>query len=108
MDALDVDDDGDGILSEDEGLQDIDGDGVPNHLDEDSDGDGLTDLQEGTSDTDCDGIPEWADSVADDLCGERDSWRPDTIEWDGCQGCASSGGSPFWWTWVGLLCVRRR
>nr|MDJ0680882.1 Ig-like domain-containing protein [Xenococcaceae cyanobacterium MO_167.B52] len=44
--ALDLDDDNDGILDTDEGNQDTDGDGIPNAFDLDSDNDGITDLQE--------------------------------------------------------------
>ena len=39
--------DGDGLTDIIEGADDIDGDGVPNHLDCDSDGDGVSDCAEG-------------------------------------------------------------
>jgi large repetitive protein len=42
-DVLDPDDDGDGILTRDEGSADLDSDGIPNRLDTDSDGDGEPD-----------------------------------------------------------------
>ncbi|HGG60724.1 MAG TPA: hypothetical protein ENK26_12555, partial [Gammaproteobacteria bacterium] len=45
-DALDIDDDNDGILDSVEGSGDFDGDGKPNSRDLDADGDGITDLQE--------------------------------------------------------------
>ncbi len=75
IDALDGDDDGDGISTQSErsedvdgdGLDDldVDGDGVDNHLDEDSDGDELSDLLEGDGDFDEDGVPDYLDSDAD-------------------------------------------
>lgn len=72
-DYLDLDDDADGISSDDEFqdgfdfLHDVDGDGLPNYLDPDSDGDGDTDEDEGTGDVDMDGIPNYLD--ADDTDG---------------------------------------
>ncbi len=42
-DAIDLDDDNDGILDTEEGDLDTDGDGIPNSLDLDSDGDGIPD-----------------------------------------------------------------
>ena len=65
IDALDPDDDGDGIDTIVEGDDDPDGDGVPNYLDEDSDGDGFTDLEEGGSDPDGDGIGSYLDDDSD-------------------------------------------
>jgi len=75
IDALDNDDDGDGIatsseLSVDADLDgsadpDVDGDGLSNHLDEDSDGDGLSDQEEGDGDFDGDGVPDYVDLDAD-------------------------------------------
>jgi len=47
IDALDDDDDGDGIPTAIEGTDDFDGDGIPNYLDLDSDGDGSLDIVEG-------------------------------------------------------------
>ena len=46
LDLLDEDDDGDGIPSIVEGIDDIDKDGVANYLDKDSDGDGIPDHDE--------------------------------------------------------------
>ena len=75
IDALDDDDDGDGILTLDEntvdvdgdGLadDDLDGDGVINSLDDDSDGDGIPDIDEGDTDPDGDGIPNYVDDDSD-------------------------------------------
>lgn len=66
INALDPDDDGDGILTAIEladGLIhgfDVDNDGIPNWLDTDSDGDGILDENE-TADADQDGIPDYLD-----------------------------------------------
>ena len=51
---VDVDDDGDGILTNLEGNIDTDGDGLPNYLDTDSDNDGITDAQEWADNADTD------------------------------------------------------
>jgi hypothetical protein len=48
----DNDEDGDGILDSDEGLDDVDGDGLPNWLDLDSDGDEWSDSEEVARGTD--------------------------------------------------------
>ena len=71
VDALDPDDDNDGISSLTEWTVDVDGDGipdtdvdddgVPNSLDTDSDGDGISDSIEGEDDVDYDGIPDFVD-----------------------------------------------
>jgi predicted outer membrane repeat protein len=76
LDALDTDDDGDGIPTRDEltvdlGAEngegdgvydtDVDGDGVLNAHDPDSDGDGYLDRDEGTADLDNDGLPDFLD-----------------------------------------------
>lgn len=45
-DAIDIDDDNDGIKDVDEGAGDFDGDGIVNRLDLDSDNDGLSDIIE--------------------------------------------------------------
>jgi CSLREA domain-containing protein len=80
IDALDPDDDNDGVRTSDElaaGAQeagDIDGDGTPPWRDIDSDGDGIGDLAEyedgGTADLDGDGLPRFldVDSDGDGLC----------------------------------------
>ncbi len=70
IDALDDDDDGDSILTQDEvsdaqraGISDdLDGDGKKNWLDADADGDGIDDGADGRTDTDGDGNPEYLDA----------------------------------------------
>jgi len=52
FDFLDVDDDGDGILTITEGTSDDDGDNAPNYLDLDADNDGIPDNVEGQSTAD--------------------------------------------------------
>jgi len=75
IDALDDDDDGDGILTADEidgftgaadTLPDADSDGRPNHLDTDSDGDRFDDSVEGNVDSDGDGLADLLDLDSDD------------------------------------------
>jgi uncharacterized protein (TIGR03382 family) len=67
IDALDPDDDGDGLPSAQEVIdgvdhgRDVDGDGLRNWLDTDSDGDGASDDAEGRVDSDSDGIPAYLD-----------------------------------------------
>ena len=70
IDALDPDDDNDGLLSKLEDLNkdgsaindDTDGDGVPNYLDGNDDGDNKLTIDEGTTeDSDKDGIPNYLD-----------------------------------------------
>ncbi|MCP4872278.1 MAG: hypothetical protein GY898_26545 [Proteobacteria bacterium] len=75
--ALDDDDDGDGIPSADEGIFDPDADTVPNYLDDDSDGDGFADLEETDADNDSDGTPNYLDLDSD---GENDV---DSVDGDG-------------------------
>ena len=62
--------DGDGILDTTEGLDDADGDGIPNYQDPDSDGDGIPDSVEFTApeglDPDGDSIPNYLDLDSDD------------------------------------------
>lgn len=71
IDALDADDDGDGIPSRkedadgDEFGADLDGDGIEPRLDQESDGDGLSDAIEGAGDVDSDGIPNYLDLDSD-------------------------------------------
>lgn len=70
IDALDPDDDGDGILTKDEisdttssGVSDdVDGDGKKNWLDDDADGDGIKDGVEGRGDANGNGIPDYLDA----------------------------------------------
>ena len=115
IDALDADDDNDGILTRDEGLADDDGDGVPNYLDEDSDNDGIPDAEENPDgdaslDDDCDSIPNFRDFFNNDgPCAQpEDTGNPDPNE--GCKGC-SSGATPLGGWVLGLLALvalRRR
>ncbi len=79
IDALDPDDDGDGILTrterEDSALaavnnDDVDGDGNANWLDTDADGDGVSDTDEGRGDADQDGRPDYLDAPGLDRDGD--------------------------------------
>jgi MYXO-CTERM domain-containing protein len=114
INALDIDDDGDLLLTRDEGSFDPDKDGVPNHLDTDSDGDGSTDLSEGDGDVDCDGVLNYLD--ADDTngpCMDSDTGGPvtDTGEGDGsCGGCSNSTppSTGFGLLFFGALLASRR
>ena len=97
----------------DEGLFDLDGDGIPNYLDTDSDGDEKLDADEGVADDDCDGAVNYLDADdGDDLCGDSGgaSAGSKTITNDG--GCACSvGGTPvaqWWWLVLGAFALRRR
>ena len=65
IDALDNDDDGDGISTAVEGVLDSDGDGDPDYLDLDSDDDGINDEVEGDGDPDLDGVPSYLDDDSD-------------------------------------------
>ena len=69
--------DGDGIIDGHEGgVEDVDGDGVPNAFDTDSDGDGIPDSVEAGDDdprtlpvdSDSDGVPDFLDTDADNNC----------------------------------------
>jgi large repetitive protein len=69
IDALDEDDDNDGIPTHIEVFEaynlygeDVDGDGLPNWLDPDSDGDGLSDGDEYESDLNGNGIPDYVEA----------------------------------------------
>jgi hypothetical protein len=83
-DALDTDDDNDGILTKYEDINkdgnpandDTDKDGIPNYLDTDDDGDGILTKDENPDpngdhnpadaiDTDMDGIPDYLDAIVD-------------------------------------------
>ncbi len=113
IDALDPDDDGDGVPTAEEGLGDPDGDGVPNHLDLDSNGDGEDDTAAGaTADSDCDGFVDNLDLEPDDgPCGtEPDPYVVERYERQPCS-CAAAPGAGAGWLGVtlGLLgLVRRR
>ena len=83
IDALDTDDDDDGLLTADEDLGtgdpasvDSDGDGVPNYRDTDSDDDTWLDSEEGLVDSDGDGAPDYVDTDSDD------DTVPDELELD--------------------------
>ncbi|MEQ1564594.1 MAG: MopE-related protein [Myxococcota bacterium] len=113
IDALDEDDDDDGIPTVVEGLSDPDGDGDPSYLDEDSDNDGKLDSDEGgVTDTDCDGV--WNSLDSDDVDGpclsDGASGDPGVYSRTGCECSSSSGvGSPVAiFALVGLAAVRRR
>ncbi|MCB9675143.1 MAG: hypothetical protein H6737_08495 [Alphaproteobacteria bacterium] len=115
IDALDPDDDNDGLATADEGFADIDGDGLPNHLDTDSDGDGLSDGEENpggdaTLDGDCDGLPNYADANNDDgPCAIPDTNDTGGEDNKGCK-CAT-GNSPLGGWLAGalaLVALRRR
>jgi len=113
INALDPDDDGDGIPTIIEGTDDVDGDGLPNYLDENSDNDGLTDGEEEDGDIDCDGIENRLDTAdTDGPCGDSrgDSFTPPQYSRQGCQ-CSSSATptSALWLVGVlGMFGWRRR
>ena len=76
IDALDEDDDNDGISTREEvgaydwsdssdSPVDTDEDGTADYLDDDSDGDGYSDAVESNVDTDADGVPDYLDSDSD-------------------------------------------
>ena len=84
IDAIDLDDDNDGILDTDEGGGDIDGDGTPNWFDLDSDGDGCSDTEEaGFEDPDGDRIlclsPVRVDGLGKVICIDDSSCDADPI-----------------------------
>lgn len=96
FDPSNPDDDGDGILDEDEigdwnDPVDTDGDGTPDVLDTDSDGDGIPDADEGSSDGDGDGIPAFRDKDRDgdgidddkDSCVDVSNPEPKDLDEDG-------------------------
>ena len=107
------DDDNDGIPTADEGVFDLDGDGIPNWLDTDSDGDGLLDADESGLDVDCDGQDDAFDIDNSGPCdGTTDtSWEPSNESVAGppplcgCSG-GQSGGTAF--VFGLLLALRRR
>ncbi len=114
IDALDDDDDNDGISSVRERISDADGDGSPdldpdgdgleNGVDLDSDDDGVPDQVEGIEDSDGDGIPDFLDAVDDRAQGGLDTGPVDGAGVDGkgdeagC-GCAAVR-APGWGAWL--------
>ena len=107
IDALDPDDDGDGVLTVDEDIDmdgdptndDTDGDGIPDYLDADDDGDSILTRDEDldgdgdprNDDTDGDGIPNYLDrdddndgvwTIFEDVDGNGDP-RDDDTDGDG-------------------------
>jgi hypothetical protein len=109
-DALDPDDDGDGVASSEEGTGDADHDGIPAYLDLDSDGDGAPDATESaTDDADCDSIPDRFDAVADGSCDAGTQGISGVDPGDGsCGGCATGGpGGAAGWTLAALLAIAR-
>ncbi len=111
IDALDPDDDGDGIPTAIEGSFDVDGDGIPNYLDLDSDGDGIPDAEEGLTDSDGDGIPDFLDAVHDEFDTGDTGEEPELPE-PGCA-CSTAPSAPGVGLWgllfaAGLLVRRRR
>ncbi len=114
IDALDDDDDNDGISSAKERTSDADGDGAPdldadsdgieNAKDLDSDGDGIPDEVEGVEDSDGDGILDFLDAVDDTAPAATDTGVAAVGgEDDGGCGCVAA---PSGWSWKGWL--RRR
>lgn len=69
-----LDHDHDGVLSQEEGAGDLDGDGLPNYLDPDDDGDGIYTIIEGMKDPDGSGVPNFLDLDA------NDNGIPDAVE----------------------------
>jgi heat shock protein beta len=87
-DVLDVDDDGDGVSTRSEGIQDTDGDGVSDYLDADSDDDGVEDGAEAVGDADCDGVPNRLDLV-EGTCAAAPQ-----VSYYRRQGCAQAPAAP--------------
>ncbi len=122
IDALDDDDDGDGILTATEISDgalyghDIDGDGLDHWHDKDSDADGIPDADE-PDDADSDGTPDYLQAAGFPDTGTPDTATPDTgaapLTLRGqFQGgaCTCGGGAPAagWLLAPLLLLVRRR
>ncbi|MCB9745509.1 MAG: putative metal-binding motif-containing protein [Alphaproteobacteria bacterium] len=121
IDALDPDDDGDGIdtyveVGDDPvNPVDTDGDGDPDFLDEDSDGDGALDVDEGVEDDDCDDLPNYVDADdTDGPCYDAGGTGLDTGIGGGDKDCGCSAtpkpGSlaGFGLLLLGLIGLRRR
>ena len=102
-DALDADDDGDGVPTSTEGTEDPDGDGVPNYLDTDDDGDGIATRYEGDVDLDEDGLPDYLDPVDD-----RAVVVPPAPTEPSLGGCSSAAAPAPWGVLIGLLALGRR
>jgi len=125
IDAVDPDDDGDGLPSLDERVADAtgdgspdldaDGDGLDNGIDLDSDADGIPDAEEGLGDSDQDGIADFLDTVDDPLPEPTTATTTtgatsteDSEEGKGC-GCTTKAASPWWGpAALWLVGVRRR
>jgi len=111
IDALDEDDDNDGVPTVEEGTGDADEDGIPNHHDTDSDNDSIPDAEEGDGDADCDGIIDRLDpDETAGPCVAQEAFAPDRYQRQGCQ-CTTSGAPSLGWLWLGALTlvgVRRR
>lgn len=83
-DAVDLDDDNDGLsdLDEGDGVVDTDDDGIPDSIDTDSDNDGIPDAEE-TGDSDGDGIPDSQEPVDTDVSTDTDDdGLPDDVDDD--------------------------
>lgn len=89
-DFCDPDDDDDGLPTSEESAEDSDGDGIPDNHDTDSDDDGLPDGVEGTGDDDCDGIPNYQDP--DDVDGDCADPDGDGLDNAAEDDCASNRG----------------
>ena len=83
--------DGDGIINDDEGNGDMDGDGLPNPYDDDSDGDDVPDVKEGTRDSDGDHDPDFLDPDRDND-GTIDGKDPDHSVGE------TTHPKRFWWS----------
>ncbi len=111
-DALDPDDDGDGVPTQEEGPTDADGDGIPAWRDPDSDGDGALDGDESSvDDADCDTIPDRFDGIEDGVCeGEPPAGDGGTTPTDpgGCDSRGPGPAAPSAFLLAALLTRRRR
>jgi MYXO-CTERM domain-containing protein len=111
IDALDSDDDNDGIDTLLEGLTDPDGDGIPSYLDGDSDNDGTADQVEGSEDIDCDGVPNFLDAFdGNGPCVGGDGSDGIYENKPGCD-CTTAPGAPAPFLsllLLGALALRRR
>jgi uncharacterized protein (TIGR03382 family) len=116
IDALDDDDDGDGVLTKQEiadakaagKSDDVDGDGKKNWLDNDADGDGVLDGAE-ASDSDGDGVPDYLIGLNGGASSSGDVNAPGSVEGGGCNtgGADANSLAPIALALVGLLRRRR-